>query len=69
MRFIELTGVYKSDKVLINVDNIVSVTSDARRGIGLHKAGAVIKLNTGPDEYIRVFEDYATIKEIIERMI
>jgi hypothetical protein len=68
MRFIELTdAAYKAAKILINVDNIVSISSDGRRGLGLNKAGAVIQLNTDPI-YIRVAEDYETIKEIIERM-
>ena len=70
MSFLELTeAAYSSTKILINVNNIVSVTPESRRGLGLKKCGAVLKLNTGSDDYIRVVEDYDNIKEIIERMM
>ena len=68
MKFIELTDVDNAvQKVLINMDNIIYIRANHRKGFGLKAAGAIIYLNN--NEYIRVEEEYNTIKEIIERMM
>lgn len=66
MKFIELTDVDKLDsKVLINMNKIVFVRANHRKGIGLKPAAAIVYVEN--DEYIRVKETYEEIKEIIER--
>jgi hypothetical protein len=67
MKFIELTDVdTHNSKVMINVDMIVIISVNNRKGFGLRPAGAIIRLKN--NEYVRVEEEYNTIKEMFERM-
>lgn len=65
MRFIELTDVDNTfSKVLINMEKIVFVRANNRKGIGHRPAGAIVYLEY--NEHIRVQEEYSVILKIFE---
>jgi hypothetical protein len=68
MKLVELNDVDSGLRILINTDHIVCIYPEKRRGVGLVKAGSIVRLSIGNNEYVRVEEEYDTIRSIFERM-